>query len=523
MIKYTAAAGQSDIDAPRLVTRLKWAAVNVALLGSLISSDAATAGKADDTLNVGFRLQLQSLDPFYSPGREGLLLAFWIYDNILYRDPVTFEFKPLLATAWQQVDDKTIDLTIRQGVKFHDGSVMTADDAVYTLNFVANKANNVFNNSIFDWIERAEKTPDGKVRLYAKAPTPTALEFLAKIPIYPQKYYERVGKEGMGTEPVGTGPFRGKRGPNNTVVLTRFDDYFADSPKPKPAIKTVVYRPVPEVNTQVAELMTGALNWAYYIPEDQAAKLRGVKNLKVVNAESMRIAFISFDAIGRASPDTPLKNKKVREAISYAIDRNALAKNLIGASSRSLDSVCYPPQFGCTDDVRKFTYDVAKAKALMTEAGYPNGFDIEVLASRSRPVADAIIGYLAAIGIRGKLQFLQYPAVVEKRRSNQAALVIDDWGSSSINDTSAMVDSFFRNGPDDYTKDPAIIGALDKASKTLDVDVRKAAFKDMLQRVANEAYWLPLFTMPINYVLSADVEMPVSPDEVPEFYRARWK
>ena len=171
----------------------------------------------------------------------------------------------------------------------------------------------------------------------------------------------------------------------------------------------------------------------------------------------------------------------------------------------------------------KFSYDVAKAKALMAEAGYPNGFEIEVLASRSRPVADAIIGYLNAIGIRGKLQFLQYPAVVEKRRSNQAALVIDDWGSSSINDTSAMVDSFFRNGPDDYTKDPAIIAALDKASKTLDVNIRKTAFKDMLQRVADEAYWLPLFTMPINYVLSSDVDMPVSPDEVPEFYRARWK
>ena len=175
MIKFAAAVDQSDIEAPRLATRLKWAAMNVALLGFLIAGGPAHAGKADDTLNVGFRLQLQSLDPFYSPGREGLLLAFWIYDNILYRDPVTFEFKPLLATAWQQVDDKTIDLTIRQGVKFHDGTVMTADDAVYTLNFVANKANNVFNNSIFDWIERAEKMPDGKVRLYAKAPTPTAL------------------------------------------------------------------------------------------------------------------------------------------------------------------------------------------------------------------------------------------------------------------------------------------------------------------------------------------------------------
>ena len=135
-------------------------------------------------------------------------------------------------------------------------------------------------------------------------------------------------------------------------MLTRFDDYFADSPKPKPAIKTVVYRPVPEVNTQVAELITGALNWAYYIPEDQASKLKGVRNLKVINAESMRIAFISFDAIGRANPDTPLKNKKVREAISHAIDRNALAEKSYRRVFAFLNSVCYPSQFGCTDECR---------------------------------------------------------------------------------------------------------------------------------------------------------------------------
>jgi peptide/nickel transport system substrate-binding protein len=168
---------------------VKRVAAQMALLGSLVVvlGGAVFAGKADDTLNVGFGLQLQNLDALYSPGREGLLLYFWLYDTILYRDPVTFEFKPLLATAWQQVDDRTIDLTIRQGVKFHDGTVMTADDVVFTLNFVGNRANNVFNNSIFYWIDRAEKLPDGKVRLYAKAPTPTTLEFLAKIPIYPQK------------------------------------------------------------------------------------------------------------------------------------------------------------------------------------------------------------------------------------------------------------------------------------------------------------------------------------------------
>src|SRR5271170_6047072 len=346
---------------------MKTARVGLAAALALLSLGIAPAfaGKKDDTLNVGFRLQLQSLDSLYSPGREGLLLTYWLFDNFLYRDPTTLEFKPLLATAWKQVDDLTIDLTMREGVKFHDGTVMTADDAVYTLNFAANIANNVFNQSLVNWIDRAEKTADGKVRVIAKRPNPLALEYLAKISVYPQKYYEKVGKEGMATAPVGTGPYTAKPGPNNTVVFTRFDGYFEGGPKPRPAIKTLIYKTVPEVNTQVAELLTGALDWAFYIPDDQATKLAAAKNLRVVNEETFRIAYLTMDPSGRTNPDTPMKNLKVRQAISYAIDREGLAKNLMGGKTRVIHSICFPTQFGCTDDVTRYSYDVAKAKALM--------------------------------------------------------------------------------------------------------------------------------------------------------------
>src|SRR6516225_8429724 len=95
-----------------------------ALLGASLlatTSAPALAGKGDDTLNVGFRLQLQSLDAYYSPGREGLLLGFWAYDGLIYRDPTTFEFKPLIASAWRQIDELTMEFDIRKGVKFHNG------------------------------------------------------------------------------------------------------------------------------------------------------------------------------------------------------------------------------------------------------------------------------------------------------------------------------------------------------------------------------------------------------------------
>ena len=500
-----------------------WLRIACLVLAALaLPLSPALAGKKDDTLTAGFRLQLQSLDSLFSPGREGLLLTFWLYDNFLYRDPVSLEFKPLLATSWKQIDDVTLELTMREGVKFHDGSVMTPDDAVYTLNFVGDIANNVFNQSIVSWVKRAEKTADGKVRVISKQPTPLALEYLSKIAVYPKPYYERVGKEGMATAPIGTGPYTAKPGPSNTVVFTRNDNYFEGGPKPRPAIKTLIYKTVPEVNTQVAELLTGALDWAFYIPDDQATKLASARNLRVVNEETFRIAYLTMDPAGRTNPATPLKNLKVREAISYAIDREALAKNLVGGKTRVIHSICFPTQFGCTDQVRRFTYDVAKAKALMAEAG-TGGFEVDLYAFRSRQVAEAIVGYLGAIGIKANMRWLQYPAVVQKRRSSEAPMIVDDWGSTSINDAAAMVSVFFRGGPDDYTNDPVIQKALETADNTLDAAVRKKGYGEVMQRIAEQAYWLPLFTMPVNYVLGADLDMPVSTDEVPEFYRAKWK
>src|SRR5258706_3380655 len=191
-----------------------------ALLGASLLAVAAPAlaGKADDTLNVGFRLQLQSLDAYYSPGREGLLLGFWAYDGLIYRDPTTFEFKPLIATAWRQIDDLTLEFDIRKGVKFHNGATVTAEDVAYTLDFVGKPENKVFNQVSVAWIDTATVVGPDTVRVKAKRVTPIALEYLAQLAIYPAAYYRSVGKEGMATKPVGTGPYKAEPGPNNTGV-----------------------------------------------------------------------------------------------------------------------------------------------------------------------------------------------------------------------------------------------------------------------------------------------------------------
>ncbi len=136
---------------------------------------SARAQKASDTLRIQFVDAVPNVDMYYNSQRTGLILAHHAWDMLVHRDPATFESKPLLATEWKFAEDNSLDLTIRQGVKFHDGSTLSADDVVYTLNMAADPASKVATPSNYAWIDKAEKTGDFAVRIKMKRPTPAAL------------------------------------------------------------------------------------------------------------------------------------------------------------------------------------------------------------------------------------------------------------------------------------------------------------------------------------------------------------
>jgi peptide/nickel transport system substrate-binding protein len=138
-----------------------------------------------------------------------VIIGAHVWDTLVYRDPVSGEYKGQLATGWRQVDDKTIEFDLRRGVKFHDGQEFTADDVVYTLNFVAKPENKVVTQANVSWIDRAEKIDAHKVRVVTKQVFPAAIEYLAgPVVIHPQKYYEAAGPKGQNEKPVGSGPYR---------------------------------------------------------------------------------------------------------------------------------------------------------------------------------------------------------------------------------------------------------------------------------------------------------------------------
>ena len=495
---------------------------------ALLLAPSAYAQKSADTLRIEFVDAVPNVDMYFNSQRTGLILAHQAWDMLVHRDPATFEIKPALATDWKFVDAQTLDLTIRQNVKFHDGSTLSADDVVYTLNMASDPASKVATPSNYAWIDKAEKTGDYAVRIHMKRPTPAALEYLAMVtPIHPKAYRERVGPEEFAKHPIGAGPYKiVKNELGKEVVFERFDDYWAGSPKGKPAIKTLHVRFVPDLATEVTELLAGRTDWIWNINPDQMKDINRMPMLQAVRQESMRVGYLSIDAAGRSGQGNPLTKQKVREAIWHAINRKEFADKLVGGGSRVPPAPCYPSQFGCTDEAAmKYDYDPQKAKALLAEAGYPNGFDVEMV-SYVQPTSwgAAIQNYLAAVGIRARITHLQVSPAIKKAQAGEAPLYFGSWGSYSINDVSAILPVMFgKDSKDNYSKDPELEKLIAEGGATADKEARQKAYSKAIEIATSKAYWLPINTYVNTYAFTKQLDMKTYPDELPRFYYAKWK
>ena len=495
-----------------------------ALLGAAASP--ATAQKSADTLRITMRDALPNIDPYYNNLRTGLVMHTQGWDGLVYRNPDSFRIEPLLATEWKLVDPTTIDFTLRPGVKFHDGSPFTADDVVYTLNLVSDPASKVSTPANYNWIDKAEKTGELSVRVKLKRPTPAALEYFALVlPIYPKAYREKVGAEGYAKAPIGTGPYRiTKVEPGVSIDFERFEDYWAGSPKGRPAISKLSVRFVPDATTEMTELLAGRTDWIWNLNPDQFDDVNRLPHLHAVRKESMRVGYLSLDAAGRTGTDNPMTKLKVRQAVWHAIDRQAIADKLVTGGSRVPAAPCFPTQFGCNAEVAvPYDYNPAKAKQLLAEAGYPDGFEVELASYVLPQWGAAVQNYLMAVGIRAKLNQLQVAALVQRQKAGELRAYLGSWGSYSINDVSAIMPNFFDGGADDYARDPDVQKWLLEAGSSNDPDVRKKAYSAAIQRITEQAYFEPLHTYVTTYGYSRELDFTPYSDELPRFYLAKWK
>ena len=306
------------------------------------------------------------------------------------------------------------------------------------------------------------------MRLKMKGPFGPWQEYLTTLTIFPREALAKLGLDGLARAPVGTGPYKvTELSPGRSIVLQRFDKYFGGA-KGQPSIERITFRRIPDAETQIAELMAGNLDFIWRLTQDQADQLQAMPELKVTAGGTIRIGYVSMDAAGRTGSDDPFTKLEVRRAVAHAIDREGLVQNLAGEGAEVIDTPATPSSSAATPSRPcHYDYDPAKAKALLAQAGYPDGFDVDLIAYRDRPWTEAIIGDLRKVGIRAKLNWVQADTSTSQTRAGKVRMNFGAWGSTSIYDVAASTSHFFTKTADDQARDETVAKLLEEGDHSL--------------------------------------------------------
>lgn len=505
------------------------------LISSILAIAPAAAQKSKDTLRVGVHQPISIIDAIFDPNPQTNLMDRMVFDSLVTYDSDKRAVVPSLAESWRMIDDKTIELKLRQGVKFHDGSEFDADDVVYTVNFVIDpKVRFRFKETRYGEISSIEKIDKFTVRMKLKTRhAPLLTRLIPGIPILPSDAHSKLAdKSQFGRAPIGTGPYKAIQvDPTKGAVLVRNPDFKQVSPAQQAGkINRIEVIPVPDEQTRVAKLMVGELDLVYDVPLDVAENLKANPAVEVSVRPSISFVYIALDATGRSKFEL-FKDKRAREAVLRGIDRKAIVKALQPKeiAAMPLQAVmCHPWHIGCAFSTQPPDHDPDLAKKLLAQAGHPDGFALTIGTwGPARAVTEAVAGQLRRIGIRVSIDSLTVPSFVKKRAAGelQAYIVLWDNGGGTP-DVASTSGFFFEPGSRNYNGDAELSRLHNAGQQEPDIAKREVIYRQLFDRANQERYLMPIAPLASILAHSKDLKIPTSGTKKPEgfiFNLLEWK
>jgi len=375
--------------------------------GTSAPTVAATPAGPSGTLTVAMRGDIQSTHPYLSYDIVGISYRYNVFDMLVEWD---FDGKivPALAESWK-VDGKNITFSLRKGVKFHNGDPLTAADVKFSIDTLKSKDLNSGQAGNFGAVDGATVVDDNTVTVNLNKVDPRILDtFANNLAIIPMKYYQSVGQAGFISKPIGTGPFKFVSwAKDDRVTMEANTDYWSGSPKGKPLVKTLVFRAIPTAATRVSELKAGSVDMVQDLPTDQVDPLKSA-GFNIVESKSPVYNWAFYNTLSTSPSAKPLLDTRVRQAMNYAVDTATIIKTVLGGHARQLAGGVTDLTMGFTGDLKPFPFDQAKAKQLLADAGYPNGFtiDADVSNTAKQDVPQAIVAQLGQVGIKVNLNVM---------------------------------------------------------------------------------------------------------------------
>lgn len=441
--------------------------------GTSSVSSAPPKSSAPATLIVDQANSPATLDPGLQYDTDSYVVYRNIFDQLVRRDPTTLKIIPWVASSWSQPDPTTWIFKIRNGIKFSDGSSLTAADVAFSLNRILDPsfASPQFANfSVVQSVAASGET----VTITTKAPSPTLLTFLTTLSIVPEQYVTKVGEQAFDLHPIGSGPYILSDWTQGTDVILKANlNYWAG----KPPYPTVEFRTVPLAASRVADLKSGAADIAIELDPDNATQIQGGSTgLKVIATPTERIADLYMNSL-----NGPTASLTVREAIAYAIDYPSIIANLEHGYAKPVKEVLTPASFGYTNTVAGFQYNPTKAKQLLAAANNPHpNLVLPTSPSFSTTVVQAIQADLEAVGFTVQIVTTDQPTFLKNIQApthNWGSIRYGIWSCSCLDADGTIYPLFHTGSIWSSYSNPAFDQLVTNARTTLDIAQRKQYYR----------------------------------------------
>jgi len=411
------------------------------------------------------------------------------------------EFIYDLAESWENIDEKTWSFKLKEGVLFHNGEELTAEDVKFSLERVASD-DSLLEYGNYKQIDYVDVKSDYEFDIVTEDPEPALLNRISRIGsgILPKDYIETEGWDVFLENPVGTGPYQIKEWlKDDRLVLEAFDDYFGE----KPVWEEVVFRAIPEDSTRVAELLAGGIDIAVNIPPTDMERIESTDGVSIATSPSQRVALLAL----RTKGDGPTADPRVREAIDLAIDKQLIVDSLLEGYGVVTRTRVTPGNTGANEELYEQTlYDPDRAKELLAEAGYGDGMSLKMSSPSGRYLKDKesselIVAMLAEVGIDVELELLEWSQFSTKYNEKQFDdIFLIAYGNSMFDASNALQRLTFEHaaGETDYDN-PEANELILSADANMDADERVQQYQKAQEFIAEDRPHIYLWQMESIY------------------------
>ncbi len=494
----------------------------VFLLTFLLVFTAGGAAAAK-TITVATSNDALTLDPYMLSETPTNSVNFNMFEGLVFFDS-ELNIMPGLAKSWEAEDDTTWVFYLREGVEFHNGEEMTAEDVKFSFERAKNHPKSQQKSSVAD-VESVSVRDKYTVEIKTTYPAPVLTRKIQSIVIYSKDYVEANSDQYLQNNPVGTGPYMLESwNKDEEMVLTFFEDYWRE----KPEVDRAVLRPISNPATRVAALLSGEVDVLIDLPVQDMEKVENAEGVNVISIPDTRLIFL-----GMNYQEGPFADKRVRQAVYHAINEDAIVEHVMNGHAYPASQLSPDFVFGHDPDLDRLEYDPEKAKKLLAEAGYPDGFTVQFDSSNDRyvndgQIAQAVAIQLARVGINVELNVQTKSAHFDKILARNTDFYL--LGLSSSGDGGSALELLVHTPDDKYGRfnlgnysNKEIDNVIEEAARTIDEDKRLNLLQKAARMTMEDVGLIPLHFQEQLYAVKNIVNWTPRPDKYLKLYNIGFK